>query len=663
MLLNHSVGTGKTCTAIATATGSFEPQGYTILWVTRTTLKNDIWKNMFDMVCHHGLMNERNMPTMQQERMKLLSKSWSIRPISYKQFTNLVTKANSYYARLVKKNGAIDPLRKTLLVIDEAHKLFGGNDLSSIERPDTAKLHQALMSSYEISGDDSVRLLLMTATPITKDPLELVKLLNLCKLPDEQMPDTLGQFADAYLKEDGSFSEAGRRKFLDDIAGHISYLNREKDARQFSQPVLHHVQVPFNDKAMIRSFDKQLVSRTHDMETNKLKTEVATKAYEIEEHFKGFDKFMVPLGTVCDDIEHGPLKKKCVTAINKKRAELVRSVKALAKTRRGQIKEIKAQVKKLTRSKKTKMTTIKAEMKRNDELYKEVYRKSAYAKLASCGKVDTENVNFSQVIAAKPDIQNVDGQIMHWNTVVPADILAMAARIKAERKILTKPRLKTLRAELKERKAEHNFIKKQHIKTLKKDRKVLVKGHKKTLTNLKKEAVKKAREYKKEQDKLKKLARKEGEVQDIINSEIKDLVHKYLAELPDDDRIKEIKLLDAAKAEKDADKEAKKAEKAQAKEAKALEKEAKAVAMAEKKAALALAKEAKAQAMAEKKAAMAEKKEEKARAMTLKKAEVAAKKANKTRKNEPEQGEPEPVFGAFTKEDNAIYLNKNYGVQ
>jgi hypothetical protein len=38
MLLWHSVGTGKTCSAVAAATSSFEPQGYTILWVTRTTL-------------------------------------------------------------------------------------------------------------------------------------------------------------------------------------------------------------------------------------------------------------------------------------------------------------------------------------------------------------------------------------------------------------------------------------------------------------------------------------------------------------------------------------------------------------------------------------------------------------------------------------------------
>ncbi len=651
MLLNHSVGTGKTCTAIATATGSFEPQGYTILWVTRTTLRNDIWKNMFDMVCHHGLMNQRDMPATQTERMKLLSKSWSIRPISYKQFTNLVTKANSYYARLVKKNGATDPLRKTLLVIDEAHKLFGGNDLSSIERPDTAKLHQALMSSYVISGDDSVRLLLMTATPITKDPLELVKLLNLCRLPDQQIPDTLGEFADTYLKEDGSFSETGRKRFLDDIAGHISYLNREKDARQFSQPVVHNIMVPFNDKKMIRSFDKQLVSRTNDLETNKLKTDIATKAYELEEHFKGFDKFMIPLGTVCDEIEHGPLKKKCISAVNKKRAELVRTVKAIAKTRRAQIKDIKKQVKKFTQSKKNKLKDIKAEAKKDSDFYKDFYMKSSYAKLASCGKVDTVNVKFNQEIASKPDIQQVDGKINHWNTVIPADIVALAARIKTERKILAKPRLQSLRFQLKERRAEHKFEKKSAIKTLKKERKVLVKGHKKTLSSLKKDAVRAERMHKKELLKMKKLARKEGEVQEIINTEIKDLVHKYLEELPEDETVKQIKMLDVAKGEKEEAKEAAKAEKAEAKKAKA-------EAAAEKKAEVAAKK---AVAVAEKKAAVLAAKEEKARAMTLKKAEAATKKAEaaakKTRKNVND-----PVFTAFDKEDNAIYLQKNYGI-
>ena len=80
MLLWHSTGSGKTCSAVATATNEFEKQDYTILWVTRTTLKNDIWKNMFDMVCHEVLRSKISeeglvIPSKQPKRMKLLSKS------------------------------------------------------------------------------------------------------------------------------------------------------------------------------------------------------------------------------------------------------------------------------------------------------------------------------------------------------------------------------------------------------------------------------------------------------------------------------------------------------------------------------------------------------------------------------------------------------------
>ena len=50
LLLWHSVGTGKTCSGVSIASSSFEREGYTILWVTRTTLKGDVWKNIFDQI-------------------------------------------------------------------------------------------------------------------------------------------------------------------------------------------------------------------------------------------------------------------------------------------------------------------------------------------------------------------------------------------------------------------------------------------------------------------------------------------------------------------------------------------------------------------------------------------------------------------------------------
>jgi hypothetical protein len=98
------------------------------------------------------------------------------------------------------------------------------------------KLHEALMNSYTKSGADSVKVLLMTATPITSDTMELIKLLNLCRTVEDQLPTNFEDFAKIYLDENSKFSKRGMRKYLDDIAGNISYLSREKDARQFAQP-------------------------------------------------------------------------------------------------------------------------------------------------------------------------------------------------------------------------------------------------------------------------------------------------------------------------------------------------------------------------------------------------------------------------------------------
>ena len=54
--------------------------------------------------------------------------------MSYKQFSNLLAGKNQIYDILVERNGKNDVLKKTLIIIDEAHKLYGG-DLKAAERP------------------------------------------------------------------------------------------------------------------------------------------------------------------------------------------------------------------------------------------------------------------------------------------------------------------------------------------------------------------------------------------------------------------------------------------------------------------------------------------------------------------------------------------------
>ena len=246
MLLWHSVGTGKTCTAIATATSSFEREGYTILWVTRTTLKSDIWKNMFDQICHTIIADRvrkgLELPDDDSARKRLLSRNW-IQPMSYKQFSNLLSGQNQIYEDLKKRNGEKDVVRKTLIIIDEAHKLYGG-DLKAAERPDMAVMEKFLANSYAKSGKDSARLLIMTATPFTNSPMELFKLINLCiENKDEKIPDDIKKFKEIYMNDDDLLSKSGAKKLANQLSGYISYLNREKDPTQFAQPIMIEVPV------------------------------------------------------------------------------------------------------------------------------------------------------------------------------------------------------------------------------------------------------------------------------------------------------------------------------------------------------------------------------------------------------------------------------------
>lgn len=348
LLLFHSVGTGKTCSAIATATSTFEREGYTILWVTRNTLKSDVYKNMFDDVCHIILAERMQrdglkIPDDPSQRKRLLSKNW-IEPISYKTFSNLLTPGghNVYLDKLIAKNGKADVLRKTLIIIDEAHKLYGG-DLKAAERPDMAVMERLLQNSYDKSGKDSARLLIMTATPFTNSPMELFKLINLCKeVSAERIPDNIKEFKANYMGEDNMLSEAGSKKLADKLSGYISYLNREQDPTQFAQPVMIEVpaimsHLPDNDlrQAMFNSND----TSKWDEEEHKIKLKrdmeyIKDLKKELKETQKNAKDKLKARKDRCKTIKNKQEKAKCVqeaeeeteremaTAINEIREEI-----------------------------------------------------------------------------------------------------------------------------------------------------------------------------------------------------------------------------------------------------------------------------------------------------------------------------------------------------
>jgi len=424
VLLNWSVGTGKTCAAIATATSSFENAGYTILWVTRTTLKNDIWKNMFDQVCSDKIREiienaketGKSIPTDQTERMRLLSNSWSIQPMSYRQFSNLVSKRNSLYKTLVNKNGTRDPLHKTLLIIDEAHKLYGGNDLSSIERPDMNALHKALMNSYIVSGKESVRVLLMTATPITVNPMELIKLLNLCRPSDNQLPEEFGNFAEKFsLTNDGTFTDEGKSKFLDEISGYISYLNREKDARQFAQPIIEQVAVPLVENEDLQALiDKYDIPKTENVDSEEYKLAMSLQD-ELEKQTKTLGEWasvsdkakFKPLLEKCDGLQKD-IKKECIKSVKEDINEILATAKNESTILKEQIKKIRTDLKEMNSVKTTKIREIRNNINNAEEDYDQ-FKVSVYNNLKNvCSKKIKDIKTLKDATEELPEIIEIN---------------------------------------------------------------------------------------------------------------------------------------------------------------------------------------------------------------------------------------------------------------
>jgi len=611
MLLWHSVGTGKTCSAIATATSSFEKQEYTILWVTRTTLKNDIWKNMFDQVCNESIRNkieysdDFTMPKEHSQRMRLLSKSWKIRPISYKQFSNLVSKQNSIYETLVKINGMADPLRKTLIIIDEAHKLYGGDDLSGIERPDMNALHSALMKSYEISGDNSVRLMLMTATPITTKPMELVQLINLCKPLSEQMPATFDEFSNEYLDVQGEFTETGRYKYLDDIAGYVSYLNREKDARQFAQPIVTQVSVPMvKNEELIEKFDKKFMREQMSEETKGLQMKLVEKAKEIEGEMSDLDrnKFGFLKKEVCETFDNVP-KKQCDKVVNANIRGMVAELKHLTAGIRAEMKEMKGLIKAKKGLKRETLGNIKENIEKYADEYEEYKESVLYNIKKDCAvKQDSGTSALKENVKLHPAVVEIDKKLEEYTTQIEAMSQGLKIRMEAHkqkvaelRKMLKNTQYNDLersviRMTLKDHQNEHNktmkILKKENtqrenllqknIQHLTKDREKRFKKIQKTIKKKIGENKQKIKEQARADKQLRKELRKQADYkEEITNKQIGDLVETYREKM-----VEELHNLDESMLEKERAKEAEKQRKADEREQKRMEREQKQLARA-----------------------------------------------------------------------------------
>jgi hypothetical protein len=349
LLAWHSVGTGKTCTAIAAATTEFEKRGYSILWVTRNSLMADVWKNMFGSVCsipvQEHLAAGKKLPTAKGAQRKLIGSQW-FDPISYRTLQNALVpptkgpfkgKLNKLGLALRDKNSQKDPLANTFLIIDEVHKLMDG-DLKASEMADFETIQAAIHNSYKVSGDHSVKVLLMTATPITDNPEGLFRLLNLLIPSEKDRLPSLETFREKYTTAEGSMTPAGIAYFQSKTKGLISYLNREFDPSTFAQPEFHVKKIVASGADLLS--DEDLLNKCLEDEKEEKKVEViecdvdGLKA-ELQDALSNLDEAL-PKKQLAD-------RKRTLKAEYKQRIDSCKAaLKATKETLRNRVRTVKA---------------------------------------------------------------------------------------------------------------------------------------------------------------------------------------------------------------------------------------------------------------------------------------------------------------------------------
>jgi len=366
MIINHSVGAGKTCSAVAVGS-SFDKKGYKILWVTQHKLKNDMWKNILgNFSCHSGYRHFNDNYDIpedfnKQKKVfhKITKKSW-YPPITYKQFSNALLKKNQLGLDLYKKN-EIDPLKKILIIIDESHNLFN-KSLPEHQKPNISIIRKKIYESYNISKEDSVKIILLTATPLLDNIMSYFRLINLIiEKKRNRFITNLKKFEEKNIK-DNKFSKEGLKKFNENTSRLVSLLDLSKNRNKFAQPTFIEKEILVNEvesEEIIKNEIKDLKENIKKLDENIKK--------EINFDFKNQKELILYIKNN-ENIEKKikKLNKILEKEITKKDIELLKKKKT-NKEEKEEIKKIKKNIKNTINNKKE---IFKKEKKRKKEILK-----------------------------------------------------------------------------------------------------------------------------------------------------------------------------------------------------------------------------------------------------------------------------------------------------
>ena len=213
LLIYHKIGAGKTCAAVNICEKFKHKKN--ILVVVPASLKNNFRAELRSLCAGENYLTD--------EERDLLNNKYHPSDIEYKSIISKSNKRIDKYYNIKSYNKFIEQLKfktlkldNTLVIIDEIHNLIS----------ETGTYYETLYKVFKKSPE-SMRLIIMTATPIFDKPIEIALTMNLL-IRGDKIP-TGKKFYDEFIEEKFSFGRTTYEVknmdiFKEYIKGYVSYF-------------------------------------------------------------------------------------------------------------------------------------------------------------------------------------------------------------------------------------------------------------------------------------------------------------------------------------------------------------------------------------------------------------------------------------------------------
>lgn len=280
LLLFHSVGVGKTCTAISIAEQYHQLYQKPILVILSPSLIDNFKKQIFDISKYNVTTNRSNLCTgttypdlvldkniiksdvLDKNIQKIINQRYKF--MSYKKLVSVFQKTRDKVKQQEKNVSKHDKMfydkikeffSDRMIIIDEAHNLRNSSEKGTKL---TAQVFWNLLKHTE-----NVKMVLLTATPMFNNANEIVWFLNLL-LTNDKRPNI--KMSDIFDKT-GNLTVGGKKKLIETARGYVSYMRGENP---FSFPLRLYPDIN-GDKNVITSYPLYDLNRKKIRDDDRIK--------------------------------------------------------------------------------------------------------------------------------------------------------------------------------------------------------------------------------------------------------------------------------------------------------------------------------------------------------------------------------------------------------